>query len=1802
MIVNNRLLEGIEYFVIESNQKELTEINKENLIIFELVNRLKIEYKDSNVLIVVFDNSIKFISPLFLIQILNYQYLSKKRLVLDISHTKSSVQYATYNFLYTYNELNFITLKKTTFNIKEIIEKHTNLYSVAQRGEEKIFLHHEASFKKEVYDINSTTRKFPPIIKLSNFYSDFKERLDRDLATSNVATHEYIGEEDHIFQKFALDTNLEYTKLKKSITDLFINMYGSYNNSNEIIDVLFEIFQNIEKHTSTKNNNLIEKIANSYFSFHRNSSDKENIKYEIYISDDYQKGLLNTYLYTVDKELKNLEKNIKKYKKTIDSRIEEAFNATLSLLKDNIAGDEENGDIRVLGQLYSIKNKIEMSTIRRIIMHFGLPKLIRITMKLKGELYIYTNRNGRYYHISIIDGEANVDSFEYGINGTHYHIVLPEIHDTDFIPITHLHSSDYQQLLNTKKPLEVLLEKFIPAKKGARFLDGKPRKFDYKQYVIEKNSDNFTVSNFIRDVLLYAYLHETKDILITFFPVKKYKSYLFDLIVFLYDEKLIDELSSINPVNMLFVDDKSTASFFIGGKTKEDLYAVNKTILMNNEYNILPISYISSDILKDQINTHLTSNENFLDIHLDTKRGYHVQGFYKFKDIFTDSSFAQPIAMHILSELEETIDENINNILIIGTDPYAELVCSFLYFGKTEFDNITSKIEQPIILEFNKTDNCNLIEKLDIAKYDLILFYSPVVFSGKDIVKYHALVQKAKNILWYSTVKVGGINPQIHLNYLLLSINIEHQNIHKTTDNKYCEICSNDIYRGIYNFSQNPPVLYELAEANHYELKNFYEKSYLPKRNSAYIENFLELNWLNSIDYLHIERGSNHYTFYIDTVSFLEDNTTKVKSYLNYINKKIKNMIEDKSIVILSPRHNSNNRFSTLVHDIVFNEERRQIIQLSLDDHEQNYYSLERLRKIYSENPEIQVYFVDDSIASTSTLEYFYSILKTIDSELKFEKAIVMIDRSNKFDRDVLNDYFGEPADSICSFYNLEIKPIKTFRDNNNCFLCERQNDYEDYLSNSVLDMNRYQSAYRVLKLNIKSHISKKETTHNNKIKNIIKMYAVQHLNIFCNAISNDFSNIKKIFLNNVENYFNENFEYFFGEQDAKFKSIFLTIINYESNIALLKALTFPRIIYFMSVRDIATTEILKLINNEIDKLEKVSYLYQFIFDNLENNLDNVKSQKLKIFLEDYILLSNYDMISFLYRISGYLNIVSILDKKYLDFFYKSTCAIKTIKPMSDLAKHKYSVLHSYAFAAKMVSSYDMHQSYYFEKELLEFKKYHKKNYYTSDYTLVHSLDIENNNLLNNKVIEEEIKDISTQYELSLKKRMELLKTKIESYLEDKSLECQLESIYINERFNIDYNKYGNSDMNKEYDAYESYIEESKLVDILNNFEIYEKTQKSMVQIIFNGAVTEKKGDSSIRHIETANRHAVHSLWSNILVDKFVLNSNKTKKCTLIKLVSIDTKVLKRCSSGLTNKEKINSPIWIKPIGCIVISHKYEYEKHLDISKHILAMQGEIVSLLKKEFNYGSIEQSIKQNALEQYISGFSHNSSDILNIKQKIENYFILPLKNDGITIASSDVEKIDIETTKKVVENPAEIFKTKLKMFYHYSFIPPNIARLPEMLNNKIDDSEEVNVYELLASMQEDIVNALVAYLSFKDKIQFNIKIDNEIDVNFVCTGLKEKYWEAIFFEFCYNACKYCNLKKDETLSISFKSESYTLIIENNKNDTQKTSIKKLGNIGLDAIQRVMEKINYIYHDPVVTDSLYKISITKKGEQVYV
>ena len=1795
MLINNELLEEIEYFVIESSQKELTEVNKNNLIIFELVNRLKIEYEDSNVLIVVFDNSIKFISPLFLIQILNYQYLSKKRLALDISHTRSSVQYATYNFLYTYNELNFITLNKSTFNLEKIIERHTNLYSAAQRGEENIFLHYSVPFKKETYDINSTTRKFPPIIKLSNFYSDFEKRLDRDLATSNVATHEYIGEKDHIFQKFALDINLEYTKLKKSITDLFINMYGSYSNSNEIIDVLFEIFQNIEKHTSKKNNNLIETIANAYFSFHRNSSDKENIKYEIYISDDYEGGLLNTYFYTVEKELAKLEKNIKKYKKTIDSQIEKAFNTTLSLLEDNIVGDKKNGDIRLLEQLYSIENQIEMSTIRRIIMHFGLPKLIRIIMKLNGELYIYTNRNGRYYHISIINGEANVNSFEYGMNGTHYHIVLPEIHDTDFIPTTHLHNSDYQQLLNAKKPLEVLLEKFIPVKEGAGFLDGKPRKFDYKQYIIEKSLDNFTVSNFIRDVLLYAYLHETKDILITSFPVKKYKSYLFDLIVFLYDEKLIDELSTINPVNMLFVDDKSTASFFIGGKTKEDLYAANKTILINNEYNILPISYISSDILKDQINTHLTSYKNFLDIHLDTKRGYHVQGFYKFKDIFTDSSFAQPIAMHILSELEEMIDENINNILIIGTDPYAELVCSFLYFGKTEFDNITSKIEQPIILEFSKTDNCNLIEKLDISKYDLILFYSPVVFSGKDIESYHTLVDKAKNVLWYSTVKLGGINPKIHLNYSLLSLSIEHQKIHKTTDDKYCEICSNDVFRGLYNFSHNPPVLYELTESNHYELKNFYEESYLPKKNSAYIPNFLELNWLNSIDYLHIERGSNHYTFYIDTVSFLEDNTTKVKSYLNYINKKIKNMIEDKSIVILSPRHNSNNRFSTLVHDIVFNEERRQIIQLSLDDHEQNYYSLERLRKIYSENPEIQVYFVDDSIASTSTLEYFYSILKTIDSELKFQKAIVMIDRSNKFDRDVLKDYFDEPNNSICSFYNLEIKPIKTFRDNNNCFLCERQNDYQDYLNSSVLDMNRYQSAYRVSKLNIKSHISEKQTSYNNKIKNIIKMYAVQHLNISCNRISTDFSNIKKLFLDNIQKYFSENFAYYFGRQDEIFKSIFLTIIDHESNIALLKALTFPRIIYFMSVRDIATKEIIKLINNEINKLEKVSYSYQFIFDNLENDLDNVNSQELRVFLKDYIHLSSYDKISFLYRVSGYLNIVSILDKKHIDFFYQSTCAIKTIKPLTDLRKYKYSVLHSYAFAAKMVSSYDTHQSRYFEKELSEFKKAHK-DYDSSDYTLVHSLDIENNNLLDNDVIKKDIKDISAKHVLPLDKKMELLKTKILSYLEKKSLKCQIESIYINERFNIDYNKYDNSDMYKENDVYKTYIIESKLVDILNNFERYDKIKNSMVQIIFNGAVTEKRDDNSIRHIETTDIHTVHSLWSNILIDKFVLNNNKTKKCTLIKLLSVDTKMLQKCSSGLTNKVKSNNPIWLKPIGCMVISHTYDYEKHVELSKYILAIQGDIVSLLKKEFSHGSISEGIETNKYRNYISRYSHNISPILDIGEDFEaklysNLKYVDIKDNGTYEKNSFDSNEDLNIPKDFIRD--------MDVFKNYMYGVPKIARVAQLQHEVYDEEITTDIEQLLESEKNNILDSIRAMSVLNTKSKIN-NCNYEIEINpsetpFVLKKILKYDVLSILFELCYNAAKYNKLNEHAVCIIKFYIENDSLKITNTWNK-QILKDKRKPKIGQESIRKALDKLNYKIKYDDSNSGLYSVTIKRK------
>ena len=91
---------------------------------------------------------------------------------------------------------------------------------------------------------------------------------------------------------------------------------------------------------------------------------------------------------------------------------------------------------------------------------------------------------------------------------------------------------------------------------------------------------------------------------------------------------------------------------------------------LGEEYILLPFvlfknKYIKMSILGSIMREYLERDP--LDIHVDTKKGYHINKLFQFSNLFSDSQWVNRIAFVLASYGDE-------NTVFIGTDKYTSLI------------------------------------------------------------------------------------------------------------------------------------------------------------------------------------------------------------------------------------------------------------------------------------------------------------------------------------------------------------------------------------------------------------------------------------------------------------------------------------------------------------------------------------------------------------------------------------------------------------------------------------------------------------------------------------------------------------------------------------------------------------------------------------------------------------------------------------------------------------------------------------------------------------------------------------------------------------------------------------------------------------------------------------------------------------------------------------------------------------------------------------------------------------------------
>ncbi len=1887
----------IKFFDI--NRDDLENLNS----IFKLIYDIQ-ECINSKSIVVTFNKENTFINPLFFILLFNIFHARKDQtthLAIDLTKLKNDDSSDSLSTKCQYYALRFLTQyidTKTLLWHKNVLPKGNLYYQnidgefLSTRGIKKIHLYSSEPYKTASFiDTDSSnvhTYSMIPILQLTNIAYDDFENIDTERKKD--------------YQKFDIE-NLTISelrfRLKEGINELLVSLGFSKNDNNyvtnQLSNIFFEMIDNVKKHTQ----NELSNYANSHICFYKNTSNSEKNTYEMIIADSYSKGFLWKYKKVLTKEKDTLISNILKAGKELKDDVFKEYEDEINLL--NV--QDEEGMKSFLEKLFDINTVFSTHQIPRISMHFGIPTLIKLVTKLKGKLEIFLHaeeaKKDYYYKVTIENGIPYAEIINNGVKGTYFYIVFPEEMDTlpqDFdvneleaVSLS-LESSDHKNFFKHRKEIQNEINKF----KYTSLINLKnnviPTDNTGAITVVYDDLWNESISDFLRYLYRYTFSHNIHDVLISNFPIEKFENYLDILIHILYPNN--SRIYENDTLNIAFYDELSTSIAFIGGKNKSMFCAINTKISkiynhdkkdffhticeednnedfettsqlfykLNGEYILLPFEIFeltdsennAYNILNKIIQKKLEDTK--IPIHIDTKQGYHINGFYQFKIFFEDSQWVHRISFLLASKIMQK-----SNVTFLGTDNYTGLVISFAksLLGSEGYKKVHSYIIEDFQQDdFNKINQYITNEENEKQK---IVIFSPVTLGGQKIIKNILPFISPGNYEWFSAIKIILDNPKYKCdsNYFAQLKLIKDKDYIDLSDSKTCKECT--------GIDEDP--LYELSDCNPYNLKDYYKNKYEPKELNGDVS-IKNVKWLNEIYFTHAVRGINHYTYYTKTKLFFESNLEQIRdNFLVSLKAKID---KKKQNIIFAPRHNTNNDFISLVNQIIF-DSNAIIYRFDKSRGEANYYDIENLTTELKEIDTTSIYFIDDEISSGNTLEYFYSLLKVKFPSRAFDGVIVLIDRTSINDEKIINNFLNI-NDNVFAFTNLEIKPIKIA--NEVCFLCKRREDYFELLEKSVLDMNRFQIANRIVKLQPKNYTeidNRINSNFNENFKNKIKMYAVDFVyreytkfeklssikdrhkleEEYTNGIENEFK--EEIFSTMYNHYFQEYLKDFSEENKEIILISLESICFYEANIALIKALSFPKLVYFQTIRYIATKIVIKRIedktilkspDNSAPKIiDEVVHIIKFR-DALELfNKNDMEDNLLNGFIAKYSKKINFDYVNFLYIIAGYLNINYLLHKNNIKYFYNMINYIK---------EHSYSyeasMFHAYPSAVKMVYTYSKDKAIYFENQVKKFFQEQistgeKINHYKEAYSLVHALILESNytinKRLNNTVFKNKLTKLSLNTEITLENKINSLSSYLKNLLENNKIEknsFKIESIFINENLNIT------------YDNYQKYLQQSKLRDLLNNFQ--ELDNNKNITNLYNGFIT--KSYTAIK------KKKINNTWANRCIDE---------KYTIIRLIDIDpsklknvkTKSIKFLRQNTNINESINAskhkyilknnhsfhnivvklvsmnpiefniPIWLKPIGCIVISHteQNDYTYHIALARIILSLQNDIVSFIKHEFSLETFQEKIHTKKIEEdktkiakeyekletsYNEFAQQQNLERIKFKQDTEKAYQKQITQ--INHSVKDYINLSNPINDKLDDSNKQEYETFLKELKYYSYgllhlsSISSVANLPDNIVQDIDIYNSIAAIKTTASFQQNMRHFIDVSYDINDNNTL-CKFCNEdtLDVSELNEGsliLKlgnQTHMNHICFEFIFNALKHMpTMVKEPIIKFSSLTSDIGIQIENKikKGTTAKQikdKVKKSKGLGFKTIETLLNKQNYII-DFVIVDDILQIQIKKE------
>lgn len=1461
-------------------------------IVFDELKKI-LDY-DEKVIKLEFDKDIIFLHPLFLIHFYNlYEFILKKKIdkkiLLDFRNLNENLQAWTLTYLAQYIDYQIIKLENNSHNFQK------NIYS---NYKEKIIIFY--TIKK--YESSSLTKmqsyNFLPITKITSITNI---NMDEDYLcfqdNENLKHFYYLS-----LQLETEEKGIYRNKSDKVWTNIFETYLNIAKDKSDSIyafkNILFECVDNIQKHTQND-----EKKANGYIAFYKNTHNKLN---EFIVCDDYEKGFIETYLEVLKKEKDRLINicNEKYFSTSIEVEKEELtkiisnYEEDIDILNTNTS---EN-DIKILENLFCLNEIPKMHQAGRIIMHFGIPTLIKLLNKLNtstNKLEIYLHREERSYYILYKNGKAEIKQLlDNSVKGTYIYLSFDfdsKIENNEIQNYTIQDSKNLKTVFESREKIMKDISKFELIDLNNLDLQNSLNKTISNIY-IEYNNEN--VSDFLRKIYLLSYKNNFSNVLIYNFPIKLYKNYINLLIDILYPN---NEINYEKQTFIAFLNCDYPQAIIIGGKDKNELSFINSTldsnynyyktnilvwqgnkelIINNNFFNtidnkshFLPFELFlktrkDNPIFMEMIDNFLDSKNGYLDIHLDTKDGFHIKKFYNFKIIFENSFWLNKIAFYLASK----IDLNYNDIIFVGSWYYSSQIISLT---KHLINNENNHF---IIYDYKKDfERFEKFVKKEENKNKIFLFFSPIILTGKRLEKYF-LEDLKKELYCCIQICHDKMYENNHNYKYFLKKDISYE-VERAENCKFCFI------------EDNP--LYELDE-NSLNVKDFYLENYESKLEVEHINN---ISWENSIYFGHVHRGNNHYLYYTKTINFLKNNKLIIKNFLDNFKKK-----EKEISIIFAPINETNHDFITMVDNIVFNNNSR-IHYFDIKNKEQNLNNLYELKELYKVTESFKFYFVDDEISSGVTLEHFHTILRYItnNNQIKFDSIFTLIDRTSK-ELNSLSNYYN----NLFSFKKLPIKPIKTNQEK--CYLCEREKYFTNLTISSSLIFIKEQFRKGIKKLNNKNAtiIEYKDFSMIENIKNYLKLFSVEF--VYMNL--NKFNELKDV-QSQLDNFISLVKEYYkFLYNDDEKVDCLMKFISMEIKIAFIKALSFPKILFFKNIRKIIHSYILnelKVKKNELFSIDREVHGLKLIKNNnIEvckifntEEIENLKFYFPNSDLEKYYSnKTNIDYLNFLFITSAYLKINFILSDELIEFYYLLTLKIKE-------KELPFELMHKYPVAVKMLIFNNISKSKYFSNQMKIFISNKRLDFkFSQNYSLIYPLYIENtediiylkktlkNDLIGNSYNEDDIL---------------ILKNSLTKLL---NLESKNIKLYVNTSMDL---------------------KNPTLLDLFSN-DFYIKEFDSIECILFSGAKRDKNTDAGKIKLElnTETKYK-YNIWSNY----FVENGNDSK--TYVRLTIVDKK-------NIASENNIYIPS-----SLVVLNHTKGINNHLQYTKKLLFIQEEIENFIKSK-------------------------------------------------------------------------------------------------------------------------------------------------------------------------------------------------------------------------------------------------------------